>query len=86
MKNIFCICFIVTLLLSCEKNVTEPNNTENLERDTWTVIYDFESEQTYFKIYFIDSRTGFVIGIDGLIKKTTDGGFTWKNIKNPSNG
>ena len=34
-----------------------------------------------FKILFINSNTGFIVGSDGLILRTSDGGISWKKIE-----
>jgi len=34
-----------------------------------------------FKILFINSNTGFIVGSDGLILRTNDGGVSWKKIE-----
>jgi serine/threonine-protein kinase len=34
-----------------------------------------------FKILFINSNTGFIVGSDGLVLRTNDGGVSWKKIE-----
>jgi serine/threonine-protein kinase len=42
---------------------------------------DSQTSETLFKVYFKDANTGFIIGSNGLILKTSDGGLTWRKIQ-----
>ncbi len=46
---------------------------------TWEVLFTLPpgADTTFNAPFFLDSNTGWVVGDNGLIWKTTDGGFTW---------
>lgn len=46
---------------------------------------NFSSHNNYNDIQFFDPLTGWVVGEEGLIKYTSDGGKTWKNQNTKSN-
>ena len=48
--------------------------------------FEFEDKGLIEKIFFVDSQTGFAMGIHGLIFKTTDEGNNWKKISTDSDG
>lgn len=47
--------------------------------DSWEELYNF-SHYSLEKVYFYDDQTGFILGLDGTIFKTIDGGITWDSV------
>ena len=60
------------LLLFCDK----PTNHE--DPATWTLQRDKQDDVTYYSIFFSDKSNGWIIGYDGTIKKTSNGGTEWE--------
>ncbi|HCY77830.1 MAG TPA: hypothetical protein DHV28_18120 [Ignavibacteriales bacterium] len=44
-----------------------------------------KTSEALFKIYFINSHTGFIVGSNGLIFKSADGGLSWRKIQSGTN-
>lgn len=64
MKALFSIMLIVSLSLNISAQwIPKPSGTTNQIRS----------------VHFVDNNTGWISGLDGLIKKTYDGGETWVN-------
>jgi len=69
--NIIFVCCL-SLLVSCNKST-------NLNEDaTWILQRDKQDDITYYSIFFSDLNNGWIIGSNGTIKVTTDGGNTWQ--------
>lgn len=69
-----CLLFIGSLLflISCDKSTNPAANA------TWKLQRDKQDDITYYSIFFSDKNNGWIIGYDGTIKNTTDGGNLWK--------
>ena len=79
-KYALSILFAVMLLFGCNK---EPINTEEditNVLDGWQIFktkYDFENPRD---LYFVNESVGFVVGYNGKIYKTTNGGAIWREL------
>ena len=50
--------------------------------ESWSLNY---LEGDFYSLFFINNYTGLVCGVNGKIKKTTDGGHIWQSINSPVN-
>lgn len=50
--------------------------------DTWTVLH--KGDASLFSLHLRDATTGFAVGQEGKILKTTDGGLTWAPVASPT--
>lgn len=64
------ICLIFTFL-SCNK-ITGPG-----EKSGWYLQYDNQDEITFYGIHFVNENIGWIVGCDGTIKKSDNGGDSW---------
>ena len=46
----------------------------------WQEVYSYKSSCAFYDITFSDSLNGFIVGQDGIMFKTVDGGDTWDSI------
>jgi photosystem II stability/assembly factor-like uncharacterized protein len=84
-KIIFIKCLITFFFISCKKEIS-PNTTTN---NTRTVYVDSlngwkkysTGSNDAIDVFFIDSIKGYVLSSLGIIKKTSDGGKTWTDLK-----
>ncbi len=51
-------------------------------QESWNLINPHPTSNNINDIYFLDDNYGFVVGMNGLILKTTDGMESWENIIN----
>lgn len=73
---------ILLLLIACEKDrVNNPNTIETIDLEDITIKSYPNGINNVFDLFFIDETTGFVVGQDGMIKKTTSAGKTWISLK-----
>jgi photosystem II stability/assembly factor-like uncharacterized protein len=71
--KLFIISFMIIIFcISCRK-ITDP-----ITSSVWNLQYENEDNITYYSIYFTDENNGWIVGHLGKIKKTSDGGSTWK--------
>ena len=70
------------LLLSCEKDNIA---IKTIELDDVTIKCYPNGIKDVYDMFFADESTGFVVGHDGMIKKTTDAGITWETLKSGTN-
>lgn len=66
-------------IIGCESNPNKLVTKSNVVLDGWEIsktIYDFEINPR--DMFFINSETGFVVGFNGKIFKTTDSGESWQ--------
>ena len=79
--------FIIFLILifSCKKDNSILNSTPEL-KNTWHLISEKNSNKIINKIFFANTKVGWMIGNEGIVLSSTDGGYTWKeqnsNTKN----
>jgi photosystem II stability/assembly factor-like uncharacterized protein len=52
---------------------------------TWQFMDVPLNDGIFLDIFFLDNTTGWIMGLDGGIAKTTDGGLTWTAQAHPSN-
>lgn len=74
--------------LDFKKHIWIAANGGNVIRSTdggssWTKIYT-GSNHNLNDIYFKDTLNGITVGVNGIIKRTFDGGLTWGNIPSPT--
>lgn len=67
---LFVVCLM--LLLFCDKP-TDPENDS-----TWALLREKQDDISYYSIFFSDKNNGWIVGRNGTIKNTTDGGNEWK--------
>lgn len=75
MKKMFLLfVFALILAVSCDKEsgLYCPDGYS-----CWQKICEPDGAEKYRKIFFVDTRTGWRIGYEGLIMKTSDGGYHW---------
>lgn len=65
--------FVILLILSTTLY------TEECEAQWIRVHYSEPGTGAIYGIYFVNQNTGWITGKPGMIKKTTDGGYTWLN-------
>jgi photosystem II stability/assembly factor-like uncharacterized protein len=70
--NLLVVCWFF-FLVSCDKS-TNPE-----ESATWKLQRDKQDDITYYSILFSDKNKGWIIGYNGTIKTTTDGGNVWES-------
>ncbi len=51
----------------------------------WTVVSQPDFAKTITDLHFIDGLNGWGVGDEGLIIKTTDGGYSWETLVSPTN-
>lgn len=68
------IVLCLSLLTSCDKSI---NPTES--SPGWVLQRDKQDDITYYSIFFYDKNNGWIVGYNGTIKNTTDGGNTWES-------
>lgn len=64
--------FIIICCISCRKS------TEPINQSGWHLHYENNDGITYYGIQFADELNGWIVGYSGTIKKTSDGGKSWK--------
>jgi photosystem II stability/assembly factor-like uncharacterized protein len=69
--NLIFVCCL-SFLVSCDKSTNPEENA------TWILQRDKQDDITYYSIIFSDKNIGWIIGYDGTIKVTADGGNTWE--------
>ena len=67
------IVFCLSLLISCDKAINPTESTP-----TWILQRDKQDDITYYSIFFSDKNNGWIIGYNGTIKNTKNGGNTWQ--------
>ena len=74
MKSIILI-FLLSLsfIISCD-NSTNPEEEQN----SWLLQREKQDDVTYYAIFFADNQNGWIIGNNGTIKNSKDGGNTWQ--------
>jgi photosystem II stability/assembly factor-like uncharacterized protein len=63
--------YLIFTFLYCSK-ITEPD-----EKSGWYLQYDNQDEITFYGIHFVNENIGWIIGCDGAIKKSDNGGDSW---------
>ncbi len=50
--------------------------------DTWSTftVPGFAATKSYRDFFFINDTTGYLLGVGGMVTKTTDGGLTWTSL------
>ncbi|MFC1535635.1 WD40/YVTN/BNR-like repeat-containing protein [Candidatus Neomarinimicrobiota bacterium] len=56
--------------------VTSPSD-ESITSGTWEIVRAKQDEITYYSIHFVDANVGWIVGEDGTIQNTVDGGISW---------
>ena len=74
-RNLVFICLLVFTFASCKQDDAILNSAE---KNKWFLVSENNTEQYVDKIFFINSNSGWIIGNNGTMLKTTDGGYTWK--------
>ena len=64
--------FLLICFISCKKS-TEPDSTNG-----WRILYTNQDGNSYRSIHFTDEKNGWIVGDDGTIKNTSDGGQSWE--------
>ena len=64
------------LLISCDKS-TNPDENSSF----WILQRDKQDDIAYYAIFFSDINNGWIVGYNGTIKNTTDGGNHWQTQK-----
>ncbi len=78
MKNV--ILFISLLFIAffnCDKKDT--SNSTDYQPGRWEVINSAPTNNSYYRIFMADNNTGWIIGNQGKINKTTNGGKSWQD-------
>jgi photosystem II stability/assembly factor-like uncharacterized protein len=57
-------------------HVTSPFG-ESSTSGTWEIVREKQDDIYYTSIYFTDAKNGWIVGFDGTIQYTSDGGDTW---------
>ena len=66
--------FCVFLLISCGQPTNPPENSPG-----WILQREKQDDITYYSIFFSDKNNGWIVGFNGTIKSTADGGNTWES-------
>ncbi|NQU68868.1 MAG: hypothetical protein HQ510_13075 [Candidatus Marinimicrobia bacterium] len=53
--------------------------SEPSDQGRWELIHSQSDGRTYSQIHFANSSTGWIVGDNGTVKKTKDGGSTWES-------
>lgn len=72
--KLFIISFMIIIFCFCCKKITDP-----ISSSCWGLQYENKDNITYYAIHFTDENNGWIVGYSGTIKKTSDGGDTWKS-------
>src|SRR5688572_5657044 len=51
---------------------------------TWSSLQLVSNNAALYNVWFTSSTTGYVVGENGLIRKTTNGGSTWTTLSSPT--
>lgn len=73
---------MLVLGLACDMLTNSETSSENA---SWKVVYR-ESDFSFLSVFFINEMIGFVVGYNGVLLKTVDGGSSWNRIDFPQNG
>jgi len=75
------ICIVSLLVLSCDKQTGNPENTPDNGLDGWQITKsDYNFDINPRDMFFVNKEIGFVVGYGGDIFKTIDSGKSWKKL------
>ena len=67
--------FILSITISCELLT----DSLKISHNRWYQQRKQQDDITYYSIFFSDENNGWIVGYDGTIKYSSDGGNTWKS-------
>lgn len=70
------------LLVACQK-MTTPLETTKQGESSWFMQRENGLDTRYTALCFADNENGWIVGYNGVIEHTSDGGYTWK-VQNSS--
>ena len=76
-KSYLLVLLIVILITSCKKDKSILNSTPEL-KNTWYLISEKNSDKIINRIFFANTYVGWMIGNEGIVLSSRDGGSTWK--------
>jgi photosystem II stability/assembly factor-like uncharacterized protein len=76
-KSYLLVILLLFLISSCRKDDSILDSTPDL-KNTWHLISEKNSVKTINKILFANTNVGWMIGSEGIVLSSTDGGYTWK--------
>jgi photosystem II stability/assembly factor-like uncharacterized protein len=71
------VILILILIFSCKKDKSVLNSKPEL-KNTWHLISEKNSYKVINKILFVNTTVGWMIGKEGIVLSSRDGGYTWK--------
>lgn len=82
MKKLICLLSLVSVIVSCKKNVPEIEQPylPVLALDSLEVLAADIPLSDYTDLVFLRSNLGYAVSNDGLIVRTTDGGLHWQEM------
>ena len=78
-----CLIVLLPLLLCCERikevkeNPLAPDSQNNKSYGDWTLIHQQNENQVFYALHFTDLDNGWMVGKEGTILHSTDGGKNW---------
>lgn len=76
-KSYFLVFLVLVLIFSCKRDNSILNSTPEV-KNKWHLISEKNSDQVINKIFFANTKIGWMIGHKGTILQSNDGGYTWK--------
>lgn len=75
-KSYLLVFLVWVLIFSCIRDNSILNSTPEL-KNTWHLISEKNSDQVINKVFFANTKIGWMIGHNGVILQSRDGGYTW---------
>jgi photosystem II stability/assembly factor-like uncharacterized protein len=76
-KSYLLLFLIAVLIFSCKRDYSILNSTPEI-KNTWYQISEKNSNKVIKKIFFANTNVGWMIGNEGMVLSSRDGGYTWK--------
>jgi photosystem II stability/assembly factor-like uncharacterized protein len=68
---------LASLLLSNSCGLMTNPSDKSIPSGTWEIVRAKQDEITYKSIHFVDANVGWIVGEEGTIQNTVDGGISW---------
>lgn len=83
MRKLLSLVILLTVFCGCKEDGTstsdDTSNDNKTTKSNWTVLSS-PTTKSLTSVYFTDINTGYIVGQDGYIAKTTNGGTTWATL------